>query len=232
MKNNLVRLKLKQRLNKLASSDYTNLECWQEVELLNKACVQWVRRQLHGTNMYQEGDEGSKRRIDDLNILLVEKELKGSNKGEYFETESLPEDYFEFKKVIIKAKQDGCDKHKKIRCVPVQEANVEWYLSDHLRQPSFKWGETFSTLFGGKVRVWTNEDFYVTDCKLSYYKKPRQINFEGCRDYEGVLGSDVEFEFKDDVVELIIDEAVAIAAGDIQDFNNMQRQKQSVEESN
>lgn len=232
MKNNLVRLKLKQRLNKLASSDYTNLECWQEVELLNKACTQWVRRQLHGTNSHQEGDESSKRRIDDLNILLKDKELKGSNRGEYFETSNLPEDYLEFKKVVVVAKQDGCEKKKKIRTVLVEEANVDWYMGDHLRQPSFKWGETFSTIFGDKVRVWTNDDFTVIDCKLTYYKQPRKINFEGCADYEGVMGTDVEFEFKDDIVELIIDEAVSIASGDTQDFNNMQRSKQSVEEDN
>lgn len=232
MRNNQVRLELKQRLNKLASNDYTNLECWQEAELLNKAQIQWVRKQLHGTNIYNEGDEGSKRRIDDLNILLEEKDMKGSNKGEYFETVVLPENYLEYKKVTIKATQEGCDKLKKIRCVLVPEADTDWLLGDHLRQPSFKWGETFCSLFGNKLRIWTNSDFTVKSCSLSYYRFPVKIGFADCRDFESNLMEEKEIEFKDDITHLIIDEAVMIASGDVGDFNNYTRSKTNVEEGN
>lgn len=232
MKNNLVRIKLKQRLNKLASSDFTNLECWQEAEVLNKSILQWIRRQLHGANQFREGDEGSKRRIDDLNILLTEKQLKGSNKGEYFETVSLPENYLEFKKVVILAKNEDCDKPKKIRCTLVQEADVEWLLGDYLRQPSFKWGETFCTLFGNKLRIWTNKDFVVENCDFSYYREPLKIGFSDCSDYEGDLMEEQEFEFKDDIIEIIIDEAVSIASADMGDYNNYQKSLKTVEENN
>ena len=50
MDNNTLQLKIKQRLNKLASFDFDNLECWQMIEAFNKAQVSWCRRQLHGTN--------------------------------------------------------------------------------------------------------------------------------------------------------------------------------------
>jgi hypothetical protein len=43
---------------------------------------------------------------------------------------------------------------------------------------------------------------------------------------------DVESEFKDDIVELILDEAAAIIAGDIDNFNQMQREQQAAERSN
>ena len=72
MDNNTIYLKIKQRLNKLASNDFDNIECWQVVEAFNKGQVDWCRRNLHGTNTKQEGDEQSKRRIDDLNILLID----------------------------------------------------------------------------------------------------------------------------------------------------------------
>ena len=71
MENKLVRLKIKQRLNKLASSDYSNLECWQEAELINKAQLQWTRRNLHGGNIYKEGDEQSIVRVDDFQTILT-----------------------------------------------------------------------------------------------------------------------------------------------------------------
>ena len=71
MNNNTLQLKIKQRLNKLDSNDYDNIEKWQIVEAFNKAQKDWCRRQLHGTNQKSEGDEQSIRRIDDLQILLI-----------------------------------------------------------------------------------------------------------------------------------------------------------------
>ena len=62
MLNSTLVIKLKQRLNKLDSQDYDNIECWQVVEAFNKAQVEWARRQLHGINVVKEGDEGSTRR--------------------------------------------------------------------------------------------------------------------------------------------------------------------------
>jgi hypothetical protein len=71
MLNSTITIKIKQRLNKLDSQDYDNLECWQIVEGFNKAQVEWTRRQLHGINILKEGDEQSTRRKDDLQVLLT-----------------------------------------------------------------------------------------------------------------------------------------------------------------
>ena len=61
MLNSTIEIKIKQRLNKLDSQDYDNIECWQIVEAFNKAQVEWARRQLHGINIVNEGDVGSSR---------------------------------------------------------------------------------------------------------------------------------------------------------------------------
>jgi hypothetical protein len=50
MLNQTIVLKVKQRLNKLDSQDYDNLETWQIIEAFNKAQVGWCRRNLHGIN--------------------------------------------------------------------------------------------------------------------------------------------------------------------------------------
>jgi hypothetical protein len=42
MNNATIQLKIQQRLNKLASSDYDNIECWQIVEAFNKGQVSCV----------------------------------------------------------------------------------------------------------------------------------------------------------------------------------------------
>ena len=57
MLNSTIQIKVKERLNKLDSLDYDNIECWQIVEAFNKVQIEWARRQLHGGNIYKEGDE-------------------------------------------------------------------------------------------------------------------------------------------------------------------------------
>jgi len=78
MQNSVLTIKIKQRLNKLDSNDYDNIECWQIVEAFNKAQVEWSRRQLHGINILKEGDEQSTRRKDDLQVLLNSQSLTKS----------------------------------------------------------------------------------------------------------------------------------------------------------
>jgi hypothetical protein len=103
MDNTTLQIKFKQRLNKLASNDYDNIECWQIVEAFNKAQVEWCRRQLHGNNMYKEGDEASKRRVDDLQPLLESVILTGEVFDDYFEGTNFPDNYMEFKRVSVNA---------------------------------------------------------------------------------------------------------------------------------
>jgi hypothetical protein len=80
MNNITLQLKVKQRLNKLDSQDYDNIQCWQIVEAFNKAQVEWVRRQVQGVNITKTGDEQTKVRIDDLQKLLKEDGYRG---GQY-----------------------------------------------------------------------------------------------------------------------------------------------------
>ena len=96
MNNATILLKIQQRLNKLASSDYDNIEPWQIVEAFNKGQVAWCRRNLHGLNVKQTGDEQSKRRIDDLQVILTEVDITLVKEDLYYTTNTgLPDNYFE-----------------------------------------------------------------------------------------------------------------------------------------
>ena len=92
MQNSVLVIKVKQRLNKLDSQDYDNIECWQVVEAFNKAQVEWVRRQLHGINPYKEGDEQTNRRKDDLQALLISTPLSVVDRDIFYQS-NLPADY-------------------------------------------------------------------------------------------------------------------------------------------
>ncbi len=162
MNNATILLKIQQRLNKLASSDYDNIESWQIIEAFNKGQVAWARRQLHGMNTKQTGDEQSKRRIDDLQILLTSTPVTLVKRDTFFTTTTgLPANYLEWKKVSAKAKNDCCKDLRRMVITLVEEANVDELLRDKMKQPSFDWGETFCTLENNQLKIYTNNQFEV-----------------------------------------------------------------------
>lgn len=235
MNNTALQLKFKQRLNKLASNDYDNIECWQIVESFNKAQIEWVRRQLRGSNLFMDGDEQSRRRIDDLQRLLVEINLPINEKNVFYESDSeLPENYLEYKRIDVLAKNECCEDKRPMTVYLAEEDNRAQLLRDEHKKPSFDWAETFSTLINNRARIFTNGEFKLSNAQLIYYRFPVYIQIQNCIDpYTGV-GSpvDIECEFKDDIVELLIDEAVAILAGDIESGNQFTRGTDAAERSN
>jgi hypothetical protein len=132
MLNSTITIKMKQRINKLDSQDYDNIECWQIVESFNKAQVEWSRRQLHGINLVKEGDEQSTRRKDDLQVLLNKNQLINlTDKGDYSFV-NLPDDYLQWKRVDVFAQKDCCDKRRMVIYL-AEEGNVSLLLRDKLK---------------------------------------------------------------------------------------------------
>ncbi len=233
MLNSTILLKVKQRLNKLDSQDYDNIQDWQVVEAFNKGQVDWCRRNLHGLNIVKEGDEQSTRRIDDLQPLLTTVPLNINNRQTYFESDPLPANYMQWKRISAKAKSDCCDDRKLVVYL-AETANLDELLRDKNKRPSFKWAETFATMQSNKVQIYTNGEFTVTSPTLTYYRQPIRIEISGVKDpYTGLIPTvDVPCEFKDDLTELLIDECAKIIAGDIESMNQLQRESQSTENNN
>lgn len=234
MLNSTILIKVKQRLNKLASNDYDNIQDWQIIEAFNKGQVDWCRRNLHGLNIVKEGDEQSTRRIDDLQPLLTTVTINITNRITYFESDSLPANYMQWKRLSFKATQECCPKPRPMVVYLAEQANVDELLRDKNKKPSFEWAETFATMKGDKIQIYTNGEFIVTNPELTYYRQPTRIEIAGVKDpYTGLTPTaDVIPDFKDDLVELFIDECAKIIAGDIESMNQYQRQSQAIESNN
>ena len=234
MNNNTLLIKLKQRLNKLDSQDYDNIECWQFVEAFNKAQVEWCRRNLHGGNMYKEGDELSKKRIDDLQPLLIELSLTGTSTDVYFESDNFPVDtYLEYKRVGTDAQTECCPA-RDMTVYLAEEANVPLLLRDPLKNPDFEWGETFCTMINNTIRIYRNADFTIVNPILTYYRQPVYIEILNCVDpYTGLVSTvNIDCEFKDDLAEVMLDDAASIIAGDIENTYQQQRAQAAAERNN
>ena len=192
------------RLNKGASGDYDNLWDYQKKEAFNKAHIEWVRRQKRGKNVTQEGDEETDTRVDDLQVLLKKERLLIKDKGDFAETEKIPSDYLFYKRLDVTAKSNNCQ--LPLTSYLKEEANVN--ILRHI--PSFKFEETFHTMSTNKIKVYHFEKFKVEKVELVYYRLPKKYDFKKL---------DQVIEFKDDVCEILVDEACRILASDIESLN-------------
>lgn len=229
MTNAELQIKIKERLNKLASLDYDNFECWQIVEAFNKAQLEWFRRQLGGLNPQKQGDGSSKMNYDDTQKFIKTISLNGTNFADSFVSDPQPTDYLYYGSLRATAQSDCCPE-RNIIIYMIDKADLSITLRDANKKPSFEWGETIAIMSGDKFTIYTDQTFNLTSVDLSYYRKPNPVSFAGCVDIStGAITVDSPCEFKDDVAEIIVDNAVAILAADIESFNQYSRATNAVQ---
>lgn len=211
--------KINVRMNKSDSSDYDNIWNYIKQEATNKAVTEWVRRQYRGNNASREGDEESTTRVDDLQVLLKRDGMTIRDKGVFVETNKLPADYLYFKRLTPYVSKGNCESIT-IKSHLREEANVDDLLPT---LPSFKFEETFHTLIGNRAHIYHNKDFTIDKVELTYYRKPVFYDFKKLN---------TVMEFKDDVCEMIIDEACKIIASDIESLNAKALAESRIESNN
>lgn len=142
-------------------------------------------------------------------------------KKDFYETEKLPTDYLFFKRLTPIVTNREC-KDLSIVSHLEEEANV-----DMLSHPiaSFKFEETFHTMLGNRFHIYHNDEFVINKANLVYYRLPKYVKFDR-RNLNKTL------EFKKDVCEMIIDEAVKILASDIESVNQKTLAQERVESNN
>lgn len=218
MNNQLILTKVKERLNKIASFDYDNIECWQIVEAYNKV-------QLEFAGLRAEKGEETKQYMDSIGFLLQQIQLKGANQKEFFESIPKPADYMSYKRISAFALKEDCKDPRRMMIYLSEEANIDELYKDPNRNPSFEWGETFVTFVDNRFRIHTNGKFTIQEASLIYYRKPLSIKIVGCVDPSTGVESIVEqeSEFKDDIIErFLIPGTSAQLAGDIESINQYQ----------
>lgn len=229
MINQTIILKLQQRLSKLSSSDYENLEIWMYLEAFNKAQINWIRRQLEGINQTRTGAETTTRRIDDLEFILTTSDMVITNNTLYWST-PLPNNYLQWCRISANA-IDNCCPPRRLVIFESTEADRDVNLGDNGKKPNYAWATTFATISSKIIRIYTNNEFGIQDTQLAYYRVPANIEINGVADpYTGAISTtDVLCEAPDNVIELMIDEAVSVLASDIKDYQSMQVANASVE---
>lgn len=110
-------------------------------------------------------------------LLVPRKKLVLGGKEEIYDTYKLPEDYFKFSNLHVKATDGTCT--DEVRAEEVKTENLEEILSDEFSKPSFEFRETVYHLSeGDKVAVY-KDDFSIEEVKMTYYRLPRQVSMDG-----------------------------------------------------
>jgi hypothetical protein len=224
MNNQTILVKVRQRLNKLSSFDYDNIETWMILEAFNKAQLEFARRRI-------KNGEVNKQDLEDIQVLITKPfELKGRLDTYYYESVTIPSDLLSVNRVDCKASTEKCSP-RDMNVYLGEEANLSELLKDPNKNPNFDWAETFYTLSNNKIRIYTDNKFKISEVFLVYYKKPKNIKIAGIFDLETqqIAVTEQECVFKEDVVELLIDETCMILSGDIESFNIMQKTTQTIQ---
>jgi len=219
----------------VSSFDYGNIEPSAKIEAFNKAMDEWTYRQLEGINQTKSGAEGSTRKIDQLQCILNTWTGNFTNKGLYWQSDLFPPDYLEWCRLDAYA-QDKCDscQPRLLTTFLGSESDAVILIKDVNKQPDYVWATTFHTIMNNTFKIWTGGKFDIVDPLLTYYRKPTHIQIAGTTDPDtgGVSTTDIECEFPDIVIELIIEDAAAILCGDLDNEQKAQILKQSSEFNN
>lgn len=217
-----IALKVKQRTNKKDTQDDQNIPIYEIVEAYNKAQLNVVNRLYGKNNNYKTGFESSRKRVDDLQMLInsVPKVLTAEEKTGYYLTEDLPDNYLRQIRITCEGKTKDCSK-KEILVYLQEEGNLNTLLKNETLNPNFAWGETIGTIAGDKIKVFTLDKFEVVKVFLTYLRRPIEIDIPGYIKQDGSPSTQIDPELPIDIVEMSIDEAVRIISGDIQNqFTN------------
>lgn len=232
MLNETILLKQQQRLDKLGSGDYPNVEDWMYIEAFNKGYSDWLRRQLEGINQEKVTAEGSIKRIDDLQFLLTDPTALVLTAADEYYSAPIPTNYLGWCRVTVYGKDDCCPERKFATFIG-REATADIDMQDIGKQPNFDWATTFSTLANGQVKMYTNNKFTISRAFLTYYRIPVFIEIAGVANpFTGVVSTiSVLCEAPDNVIEVIIEESCGILARDIKSYQEAQMNYQSADKN-
>lgn len=119
----------------------------------------------------------------------------------------IPESYFDFIDLKVFGSSGNCS-NQLFRSREVKGANVSNLLVDVNSQPSFKFRETFYTIFKDEIQVF-KKDFEVSSTEMSYYRYPIQVELENPDNPESQF-KNIQHDFDDKLINRIILATVAL----------------------
>lgn len=217
--------KYKLESNKLDSQDFIDLPLPTILMIINKTILGYVDAIYGINNIFRQGVESFQRRIDDLQVLIVNNlpNITYVNAGNNIFTGDLPDNYLHLLRSYSLATKDLCI-NRALRNIQYShdELNDILVSKDPYKYPSFEWQEVPINIAQNKVFAYTDSTFTLTKLNIQYLKYPTEIDLVGYTHIDGTASANVNSELEDYLMEDIITLAVRFSKAILQDKESFQ----------
>lgn len=214
----------KQKLNKIDSQQYRNLQVPEIDWKLNEATEMFVKNIAEPRAPNGLGFEVNQRAIEDIRTLVVNQTDSSCTLATKYEDNSyiatLPEDYWFHVSSEVNAKKGKC---KEILSTNIRQHDDRFKISP-FDKSSFEWREINILFFEDKIRLFTDGTFEVLSICINYIKKP--IKIHNAQDFVGGTYKDLgtglmltgfqDSDLPTHTHREIVDLAVLVATGELQ----------------
>jgi hypothetical protein len=200
----------KLNLNKMDRQDNVLVPLEDILVYLNQAQLSWIKSKIGENNIYRDGYEATRKRIDDLQTLKVENApllLQKTNdvlyKGYKADLKLIP-DYMLFVMAHAGASKQGCQAGLTIDLIRQNDLSNLYFDANF--GPSYEWRSTIATIGQDNIIVYTDESFELENLYLTYLRYPKPIDSEGYITLDGQdsVNRDCELPYyaKPDIINL------------------------------
>ena len=200
----------KLNLNKMDRQDNVQIPLEDIVVFLNHAQLSWIKSKVGENNIFKDGYEGTRKRIDDLQTLKVDdvslpliKTTDVLYKGYKANLKTLP-DYMMYVMSHAGARKDDCKAGLSVDLIRQNDLSTLYFDANF--SPSFEWRSTFATIGQDNITVYTDDTFEIENLYLTYLRYPKPIDSEGYIKLDGMDTSNQDCELpyyaKPDILNL------------------------------
>jgi hypothetical protein len=199
-------------LNKMDRQDNVQVPLEDILVFLNHAQLSWIKSKVGENNIFRDGYEGTRKRIDDLQTLKVDdasltlvKTTDVLYKGYKADLKTLP-DYMMYVMSHVGARKDDCKAGLSVDLIRQNDLSTLYFDANF--SPSFEWRSTFATIGQDNITVYTDDTFEIENLYLTYLRYPRPIDSEGYINIDGMDSGNQDCELpyyaKPDILNLAI----------------------------
>lgn len=187
--------KIDQRLNKLSSNDHQEIQVEDKLLALNEAQIKLIKQKFTGhSTLSKMGFGAFKKRYQDIANLLIDfdknslslkEEDKNINQWSASISKLNPQFMLYADAYVIADKGRCKNRIIWINKDLVKHGNIQFLLNNSDFKPSFEYQETFNTITGGDISIYTDGTFIPKTLKVLYVRYPKEIDKEGYIKFDG-----------------------------------------------
>lgn len=208
--------KIDQKLNKLSSNAHQQIQLEDKILALNEAQISLIKTKFGGGLgvANRMGFDATKKRYEDIenlvvdfnkNTLSLEEVNKDLNQWEANIADLKPKFMFYADSFLLADKGKCKNKVIWINKDLVKHGDIQFLLKDNNYKPSFEYEETFNSIQGNKISVFTDNTFTPTKLFVMYIRYPAYIDKEGYVKFDGKDSVTTDCELNDYLEDELLD---------------------------